>query len=73
MRSEPPLIAHLRTCSTDPDEDLAATVTGRSFSGTGVRPRVLAYGEDGMNVYGLSGRQVAKLLATYDAAVKDAQ
>jgi hypothetical protein len=67
--TDPPLIAYLRTCSTDPNEDLAATMQGRSSAGLGVRPRVLAHNEDGSKVYGLSGKQVAKVLATYDAAV----
>jgi hypothetical protein len=66
---DPPLIAYLRTCSTDPDKTLAATIQGRSSRGLGVRPTVLAHEQDGSKVYGLSGKQVAKVLATYDEAV----
>jgi hypothetical protein len=67
MRGEPPLIAYLRTCSTDPDEVLAATITGKSIRGMGIRPRVLSHGESGIKVYGLTGAQVAKVLSLYDS------
>lgn len=67
---DPPFIAYLRTCSTDPNNELAATLRGRTSSGLGVRPRVLAHDGDGTKVYGLNGKQVAKVLKTYDDAIQ---
>jgi hypothetical protein len=65
---DPPLIAYLRKCSTDPRKELAATIRGRSCAGLGIRPRLLADGGS-ENVYGLTGGQVAKLLKKYDEAI----
>lgn len=69
MSKDPLLISYLRACSTDPKNELAATIKGTSCRGLGIRPRILAYEEDGINVYGLTGKQVSKVLDIYDKAV----
>lgn len=65
---EPSIISYLRNCSADPNNELAAVIKGKSCSGLGIRPKVLAY-EDKIKVYGLSGKQVSKVLETYDKAI----
>jgi hypothetical protein len=66
-QTEPQFITYLRGCSTDSGKTLAATFVGRTSRGLGVRPRVLSHQENGEKVYGLSGPQVARILAMYDA------
>src|SRR5580704_7672532 len=66
VMDEPSLISYLRTCDTSPNNELAATIKGNSTKNLGIRPRILAYNEDGSKVYGLNGKQVAKILAIYD-------
>lgn len=67
MTDDPPLIAYLRGCSTDPANKHAATVKGYSTAALRILPRILAVEPGGDKVYALTGTQVKKLLDNYDA------
>lgn len=64
---EPPLVAYLRSKAIGPECELAATIKGRNPAHLGIRPRVLDTDADGTKVYGLSRKQVRKVLANWDA------
>jgi hypothetical protein len=65
--NDPTLISYLRTCDTSPNNELSATIVGKSCKNLGIRPRILAYNEDGSKIYGLTGKQVSKVLEIYDS------